>query len=160
MRKHINVYISDRLSKLLDDAAAKRGLDRSKFVRWALERVLSKDEPYVYAPPTLPNWQAEAWTLLLRGLFGDERLVLTAEVKPLLVEAINKLNEREAQILRLRFGLFGLRRTLEETGAIFGVRRSRAHQVEAQALRRMRYLLRGSGIWELLEGQLDEKEEQ
>ena len=155
MRKHLNVCIPDSLSELLDAAAAERGLNRSQFARWALKRALSEDEPYVYAPPTLPNWQAKAWTLLLRGLFGDERLVLTSKIKALLVKAIGTLNERDARVLRLRFGLDGPRHTLEEVGAIFGIKRERIRQVEALALRQLRYWLRTSGVWELLGPQLE-----
>ena len=138
MKRHLNIFIPDDLLEALDASAAARGMNRSQAVRLAIRRyvVLGYDEPYV--PPTLPNWQTEAWTALLHGLFGDER---------------------EAQILRLRFGLDGPRHTLEDVGAIFGIKRSRAHQVGALAMRQLRYWLQKKGIWKLLEGQLSEEDE-
>ena len=158
MSQHLNIFIPDDLLKALINYATARGMNKSQIARLAIRRyvVLGYDEPYT--PPALPNWQTEAWTLLLRSLFGDERLVLTDEIKVLLVETVAKLNEREAQILRLRFGLDGPRHTLEDVGAIFGTKRSRVHQVEALAMRQLRYWLRNSGIWELLGEQLEKGE--
>ncbi len=50
------------------------------------------------------------------------------------------LKEREANIIRMRFGLgtFGRSHTLEEVGAVFGVTRERIRQIEAKALRKLR----------------------
>jgi len=159
MRRHLNVPVSDGLLASIDEAAARRGLNRSAFVRWALSRVLSEDEPYVYEPPTLPGWQVEAWTLLLRSLLG-KHLVLIDGVEVLLRQALAMLNERDMQVLTWRFGLEGPRYTLEEVTAVTGTTRERVRQVEAQALRRMRYWLRNSGIWELLGPQLNKEEAQ
>lgn len=53
--------------------------------------------------------------------------------------ALNKLPTREAQILRLRYGLEdGRVYTLEEVGQTIGVTRERVRQLEAQALNRLR----------------------
>jgi RNA polymerase sigma factor (sigma-70 family) len=55
-------------------------------------------------------------------------------------EAIATLNEREAQILRLRFGIGGaVEHTLEEVGQLFAVTPERIRQVEAKALRKLRH---------------------
>ena len=155
MTRHLNAFVPDDLLEALEVFAAEHGIKRSAAARLALWRGLNALEPYI--APTLPNWQTESYTLLLRGLFGDERLVLTAEVKALLVEAVGRLNEREAQILRLRFGLDGPRHTLEDVGVIFGIKRERTRQVEGLALRQLRYWLRTSGVWELLEPQLEKE---
>jgi RNA polymerase primary sigma factor len=54
-------------------------------------------------------------------------------------EALNRLPSREAQILRLRYGLEdGRVYTLEEVGHTIGVTRERVRQLEAQALNRLR----------------------
>ncbi|MCY3718811.1 MAG: sigma-70 family RNA polymerase sigma factor [Anaerolineaceae bacterium] len=54
-------------------------------------------------------------------------------------EALDRLPEREAQILRLRYGLEdGRVYTLEEVGQTIGVTRERVRQLEAQALNRLR----------------------
>jgi RNA polymerase primary sigma factor len=50
------------------------------------------------------------------------------------------LDPREAQVLRLRFGLDGGRiYTLEEVGEKFGLTRERIRQIEGKALRRLRH---------------------
>jgi RNA polymerase primary sigma factor len=57
-----------------------------------------------------------------------------------IAEVLSKLTEREAQVLRLRFGLDdGQTRTLEQVGKIFGVTRERIRQIEGNALRKMRH---------------------
>lgn len=53
--------------------------------------------------------------------------------------ALKTLNSREADVLRLRFGLNdGRFRTLEEVGIVFNVSRERIRQIEAKALRKLK----------------------
>jgi len=55
-------------------------------------------------------------------------------------EVLTHLTPREAEILRLRFGLKDSRaRTLEEVGKEFGVTRERIREIEAKALRKLRH---------------------
>lgn len=62
-------------------------------------------------------------------------------------ELLGTLNEREAQVIRLRFGIGDNRsRTLEEVGEIFGVTRERIRQIEAKAIRKMRAPSRSSKL--------------
>ena len=57
-----------------------------------------------------------------------------------LEEALDKLNEREAMVLKLRKGLVdGREHTLEEVGTHFGVTRERIRQIENKALRKLKY---------------------
>ena len=52
------------------------------------------------------------------------------------------LNEREAMVLILRFGLKdGQQRTLEQVGRIFDVTRERIRQIEGKALRKLRHYI-------------------
>ena len=54
---------------------------------------------------------------------------------------LEMLSEREALVLRMRFGLDGSRpHTLEEIGDRLGVTRERARQIEAKALARLRMM--------------------
>jgi RNA polymerase primary sigma factor len=56
-------------------------------------------------------------------------------------DLLGSLNEREQLVLRLRFGLSGVRaHTLEEIGERLGVTRERARQIEAKALSRIRMM--------------------
>ncbi len=55
-------------------------------------------------------------------------------------EVLDSLDEREAKVLSLRFGLLGeTPKTLEEVGRIFNVTRERIRQIEAKALRKLRH---------------------
>ncbi len=55
-------------------------------------------------------------------------------------EILDELNEREREVLEMRFGLKdGRNHTLEEVGQAFGVTRERIRQIEAKALRKLRH---------------------
>jgi len=57
-----------------------------------------------------------------------------------LEEALESLSDKEADVLRLRFGLEdGEPKTLEKVGEIFGVTRERIRQIETKALRKLRH---------------------
>jgi RNA polymerase primary sigma factor len=57
-----------------------------------------------------------------------------------LSELLDELPLREAQVLRLRFGLNdGNEYTLEEVGQKFGLTRERIRQIENNALRHLRH---------------------
>jgi RNA polymerase primary sigma factor len=50
------------------------------------------------------------------------------------------LNEREAGVVRLRFGLTdGRPRTLAEIGQVYGVSRERIRQIEARSMAKLRH---------------------
>ena len=53
---------------------------------------------------------------------------------------LQTLTDREAKVIRMRFGLNSSRpMTLEEVGKKFGVTRERIRQIEAKALRKLRH---------------------
>ncbi|MFT4588005.1 MAG: RNA polymerase primary sigma factor [Candidatus Binatia bacterium] len=63
-------------------------------------------------------------------------------VKSMLVEMLKTLNDREATILRYRFGLDGEdEKTLEEVGVKFGVTRERVRQIQNIALHKLRRMI-------------------
>jgi len=67
-------------------------------------------------------------------------------------EVLDSLDEREAKVLSLRFGLMGeTPKTLEEVGKIFNVTRERLRQIEAKALRKLRHPSRSRRLKDYLE---------
>ena len=55
----------------------------------------------------------------------------------LIEKRLSRLTFREAQIVRLRYGLDGYRYTLEEVGRIFKITRYRVRKIEAGAIAKM-----------------------
>ena len=73
-------------------------------------------------------------------------------LKEQLDEVLPSLTEREAKVLRLRFGLEdGRPRTLEEVGKEFDVTRERIRQIEAKALRKLRHPSRSKKLKDFLD---------
>ncbi len=73
--------------------------------------------------------------------------ILKEEIKSVLMT----LQEREQQVLELRFGLIdGTSHTLEEVGKKFNVTRERIRQIEAKALRKLRHPSRAKKLKDFL----------
>ena len=73
-------------------------------------------------------------------------------LKEQLEEVLGSLTDREAKVLRLRFGLEdGRPRTLEEVGKEFDVTRERIRQIEAKALRKLRHPSRSKKLKDFLD---------
>ncbi len=90
--------------------------------------------------------------------FIEDRKATPSEVashlllKEQIDEVLLELTERERKVLLLRFGLEdGRSRTLEEVGREFAVTRERIRQIEAKALRKLRYPTPSSKLRDYLE---------
>ena len=69
-----------------------------------------------------------------------------------LTEILGTLTEREADVLRMRFGMYdGRTHTLEEVGQIFGVTRERIRQIESKTLAKLRHPSRSSKLKDYIE---------
>ncbi len=67
-------------------------------------------------------------------------------------EVLSALSDREARVLKMRFGLSGNKMmTLEEVGRKFGVTRERIRQIEAKALRKLKHPSRRKKLQDFLE---------
>jgi RNA polymerase primary sigma factor len=67
-------------------------------------------------------------------------------------KVLSTLTDREAKIIKLRFGIdSGYPRTLEEVGRIFRVTRERVRQIEAKAIRKLRHPSRSKSLRDYLE---------
>ena len=74
-------------------------------------------------------------------------------LKERIEEVLRTLTEREAKVIRLRFGIGdGYPRTLEEVGTEFQVTRERIRQIEAKALRKLRHPTRSQQLRGFLDG--------
>lgn len=94
-------------------------------------------------------------TQRLRLAYDGETTMIEEVSRTLLAEEINKVLEtlkpREQLVLRLRFGLDGMPKTLEEVGRVLGVQRERVRQIEVKALRKLRHPARSRRLkdyWE------------
>ncbi|NDJ84645.1 MAG: RNA polymerase sigma factor RpoD [Chloroflexi bacterium] len=95
---------------------------------------------------------------LLGDFIEDDKMMspVEAAARQLLKEqlrgALGILNDREREVLELRFGLKdGKEHTLEEVGQYFGVTRERIRQIEAKALRKLRHPNRSRPLRDYLE---------
>jgi RNA polymerase primary sigma factor len=67
-------------------------------------------------------------------------------------KVLSTLTDREAKIIKLRFGIdSGYPRTLEEVGRIFRVTRERVRQIEAKAIRKLRHPSRSKSLRDYLD---------
>lgn len=67
------------------------------------------------------------------------------------LEALSELDEREQEVVRMRFGLVdGRARTLEEVGREFGVTRERIRQIESKTLAKLRHPQRSEKLRDYL----------
>ncbi len=86
-----------------------------------------------------------------RQLESPVGATLAAEVREQIGSVLESLLPREAQILRMRFGIGEKHEhTLEEVGQIFGVTRERIRQIEAKALGKLRGCARSRRLRPLL----------
>ncbi len=78
---------------------------------------------------------------------GPPNATSNALLAEALKEILDTLTEREADVLRMRFGMYdGRTHTLEEVGQIFGVTRERIRQIENKAIRKLRHPSRAKKI--------------
>ncbi len=95
---------------------------------------------------------------LLGDFIADEGQIspYEATTKQLMLENVEEvlstLTDREAKVLKMRFGLHGAKAlTLEEVGREFGVTRERIRQIESKALRKLRHPSRRKKLQDYLE---------
>jgi RNA polymerase primary sigma factor len=128
-----------------DDVAEEHGLSP--------ERLVAMSQSFQCLSLTAPLGDDDdrtlADTIASQESDDPEGAILNADLGERLSSAVGELPDREAQILRLRFGLEGSQvYTLEEIGQRFGVSRERIRQLEARALRQMRAICAEQGISE------------
>lgn len=93
-------------------------------------------------------------SLLLENIHAEQpyEKVVREELNQTMEDLMANLNERQQQILRLRFGMEdGICYSLEQTGKKLGISKERARQVEKQAIDKLQKLGSGMGLEDFLE---------
>jgi RNA polymerase primary sigma factor len=152
----------------LDDdevTAIKKQLEETGKLEPALQRKLWRAASKVrrimrisQEPMSLEMPVGQEDSSLLGDFIEDDKMIspVEAAARQLLKEqlrgALGILNDREREVLELRFGLKdGKEHTLEEVGRHFGVTRERIRQIEAKALRKLRHPNRSRPLRDYLE---------
>lgn len=127
-----------------DELAAKMGLPEDK-----IRKVMKiAKEPISLETPVGDDDDSH-----LGDFIEDSSIVVPAEaatsesLKNAINSVLDEMPPREAQVLRMRFGIgMSSDHTLEEVGRQFGVTRERIRQIEAKALRKLRHPCRSAGL--------------
>lgn len=105
-----------------------------------IENVLRVSRNYLSLEAPIKDGEDRAFIDLLEsgGKSVEEEIFLNT-LKANIEEIVDELNEREAQIIKWRFGLEGeTPKTLEEIGEILNISRERVRQIEARALNKLK----------------------
>ncbi len=127
---------------------AKLSLDDARCIMKMARQTLSLDQP-------VGDHDDSYFGEFLQDHREDDPLYDTHQqaLKHRIEEAMETLNYREREILRLRYGLAdGYAYTLEEVGRIFSVTRERVRQIESKAVRKLQQPYRARTLASFLEG--------
>jgi RNA polymerase primary sigma factor len=113
---------------------------------------------YARSPISLDQTIGEQGDSQFGDLVEDSQAVVAMEVvsfsllQEQLERVLRTLPEREAGVIRLRFGLKdGRPRTLDEIGQVYGVTRERIRQIESKTMSKLRHPSRSQGLRDYLE---------
>ncbi|MCA9172652.1 MAG: sigma-70 family RNA polymerase sigma factor, partial [Planctomycetales bacterium] len=127
---------------------AKLSLDDARCIMKMARQPLSLDQP-------VGDHDDSYFGEFLEDYRDDDPLYETNQqaLKQQIDNALQVLNHREREILRLRYGLTdGYSYTLEEVGQIFSVTRERVRQIESKAVRKLQQPYRCRGLVGFVEG--------
>lgn len=151
--KELNVYLkaSRKLAQDLDhDPTAEeiaRSLDKSVDV---VSRILRLNEKITSAD--LPMGGDDSSRMLIDTLTDEhpndpEELVEDDDIHHALALWLSQLTDKQQEVIARRFGLYGYdSATLEAVGIEVGLTRERVRQIQVEALRRLREILKKQGI--------------
>ncbi len=126
---------------------AKLSLEDTRIIMKMARTPLSLDQP-------VGDHDDSYFGEFLEDYRDDDPLYEThqAALKSRIEEAMEHLNYREREILRLRYGLAdGYSYTLEEVGKIFSVTRERVRQIESKAVRKLQQPYRNRSLSSFLD---------
>jgi len=146
--------LQDELKRLptTSEIASRSGLEPEK-IEQLLD--LARTQEVVSLDSPLAGENGSKLSDLLADLEAEDGAVVTVRglLKDDVLDLLEQLDERERDILQMRFGLGDVRpATLEEVGKRFGVTRERVRQVESRILAKLRNPGRSAKLREYLEG--------
>ena len=127
---------------------ANLSLDDTRIIMKMARQPLSLDQP-------VGDHEDSYFGEFLEDHRDDDPLFEThqAALKSRINEAMEHLNYREREILKLRYGLAdGYSYTLEEVGKIFSVTRERVRQIESKAVRKLQQPFRSRSLSSFVDG--------
>ena len=133
-----------------EEVCARSGLsiDDTRVILKMARQPLSLDQP-------IGDHEESVFGEFLEDHRDDDPLLETNReaLKAQIDSAMETLNYREREILRLRYGLAdGYTYTLEEVGRIFQVTRERVRQIESKAVRKLQQPYRAASLVSFLDG--------
>ena len=134
----------------VEETAERAGLslDDARVVLKMARQPLSLDQP-------VGDHEDSFFGEFLEDYRDDDPLYETnqATLKEQIHEAMQTLNYREREILKLRYGLAdGYAYTLEEVGKIFQVTRERVRQIESKAVKKLQHPQRSKSLTSFIDG--------
>ena len=134
----------------VEETAERAGLslDDARVVLKMARQPLSLDQP-------VGDHEDSFFGEFLEDYRDDDPLYETnqATLKQQIHEAMQTLNYREREILKLRYGLAdGYAYTLEEVGKIFQVTRERVRQIESKAVKKLQHPQRSKSLTSFIDG--------
>ena len=150
--KEINIYLraARHLSHSLDhDPTAEEIADLVDRPIEEMRRMLDYNEKTISVDLTIGG---DGDQTILDGIPDESQidpihLLQDEEVQHLIVNWVGQLADKQRDVVERRYGLKGRDpETLEEVGAAIGVTRERVRQIQNDALRRLRLLLRREGL--------------
>ena len=117
-----------------------------------IEALRFASEPMSLSEPLREDGDAELGDVVEdRGAASPFEVAATSLLPDEIARLLAPLDEREREILKLRFGLDrGEPRTLEEVGEYFNLTRERIRQIEARAMSKLRHPSSDTGARDLL----------
>lgn len=139
--KSIRTKLAEKLGREPTDAEIAKDLDFSERTVAGLR--LADLRTFSLHDPIQQGEDGEFQDIIPdRGAQTPDRILSDVESVSRLVDLLSELDERERMILKMRFGLDGVRpKTLEEVSQTIGRTRERVRQIQNQALSKLRDLL-------------------
>ncbi len=116
---------------------------------WKIADALRDDPAYLFdrelygRTPVTITFEADRQALVAAGVLSlppaPDEIVEVLEREQVVQQALERLSARQRRVLAMRFGFSGEEpMTSRQTADVLGVSRSRVHQIEAVALRKLR----------------------